>query len=405
MSYHAVDIDFMLLNDQQLYYSICKEMKPYFASGLFKPIPTQIYTQERLSDALSLVGSGGHIGKVLVDFTNEDILAPPLERQNDNLFCSEKIYLITGGTRGLGLETAVWMKTNGARYIALISRSGQISDKIMDLRDQLKAKGGNVYVFQCDISKRDLLNDVFDKLELTGHHIGVPCGNKSQRYAIFKITEETFHEGFDAKAIGGLNLHKIVKERAIDLDYFVAFTSVSGILGTPGQSTYAAANVFLDSLVAHRRREGFNANSICLGPIQGAGMVARDTNLQNKLIARGLSLTNLDTVFLHLEQLLISNISHACIFDVNWDLWFKQSQEKSQYDIASKFISMKGRKDEQISLKKMLTGCHSKQQETTVCNFLTSIIADSMNVDQVTISLTEQLSMIGVDHCQLWNFN
>ena len=56
MSYHAVDIDFMLLNDQQLYYSICEEMKPYFASGLFKPIPTQIYTQERLSDALSLVG-------------------------------------------------------------------------------------------------------------------------------------------------------------------------------------------------------------------------------------------------------------------------------------------------------------------------------------------------------------
>jgi acyl carrier protein len=126
-------------------------------------------------------------------------------------------------------------------------------------------------------------------------------------------------------------------------------------------------------------------------------MVARDKNMQNKLKARGLSLTNLDTIFLHLEQLLISNISHACIFDVNWDLWFKQSQEKSQYDIASKFISMRGQKDEQITLKKMLTGCHSKQQETIVCNFLTSIIADSMNVDQVTISLTQQLSMIGVD--------
>ena len=399
MSYHAVDIDFMLLNDQQLYYSICEEMKPYFASGLFKPIPTQIYTQEKLSEALSLVGSGGHIGKVLVDFTNEDILAPPLRRQNDNLFCSEKIYLITGGTRGLGLETAVWMKTNGARYLALISRSGQISDKIIDLRDQLKAKGGNVYVFQCDISKRDLLNDVFDKLEGTGRHIGgvFHAATNLKDMPFSKITEETFHEGFDAKAIGGLNLHKIVIERAIDLDYFVAFTSVSGILGTPGQSTYAAANVFLDSLVSHRRREGFNANSICLGPIEGAGMVARDKNMQNKLKARGLSLTNLDTIFLHLEQLLISNISHACIFDVNWDLWFKQSQEKSQYDIASKFISMRGQKDEQITLKKMLTGCHSKQQETIVCNFLTSIIADSMNVDQVTISLTQQLSMIGVD--------
>ena len=68
---------------------------------------------------------------------------------------------------------------------------------------------------------------------------------------------------------------------------------------------------------------------------------------------------------------------------------------KSQYDIASKFMSMKGQRRADHP-KKMLTGCHSKQQETTVCNFLTSIIADSMNVDQVTI-LTEQLSMIGVD--------
>ena len=245
------------------------------------------------------------------------------------------------------------MKTNGARYIALISRSGQISDKIMDLRDQLKAKGGNVYVFQCDISKRDLLNDVFDKLELTGHHIGgvFHAATNLKDMPFSKITEETFHEGFDAKAIGGLNLHKIVKERAIDLDYFVAFTSVSGILGTPGQSTYAAANVFLDSLVAHRE-ERVQCEFNLSWPCSGRRMVAKDTNLQNKLIARGLSLTNLDTVFLHLEQLLISNISHACIFDVNWDLWFKQSQEKSQYDIASKFISMKGQKDEQITQKK-----------------------------------------------------
>ena len=167
----------------------------------------------------------------------------------------------------------------------------------MDLRDQLKQKV-EMYTFSNVISQKDLLNDVFDKLELTGHHIGgvFHAATNLKDMPFSKITEETFHEGFDAKAIGGLNLHKIVKERAIDLDYFVAFTSVSGILGTPGQSTYAAANVFLDSLVTHRRRDGFNANSICLGPIQGAGMVA-ETNLQNKLIARGLSLTNLTQYF------------------------------------------------------------------------------------------------------------
>ena len=79
MSYHAVDIDFMLLNDQQLYYSICEEMKPYFASGLFKPIPTQIYTQEKTVRRTLFSRLWWTYGKVLVDFTNEDILAPPLK--------------------------------------------------------------------------------------------------------------------------------------------------------------------------------------------------------------------------------------------------------------------------------------------------------------------------------------
>ena len=218
MSYHAVDIDFMLLNDQ-IYYSICEEMKPYLlldCSNLFQPRFTHKKNCPRIFFGRFAVQESSHR-------LHQRRYTCTTSKTKCNLFCPEKIYLITGGTRGLGLETAVWMKTNGARYIALISRSGQISDTVIDLRDKLKAKGGNVYVFQCDISKRDLLNDVFDKLELTGHHIGgvFHAATNLKDMPFSKITEETFHEGFDAKAIGGLNLHKIVKERAIDLDYFV----------------------------------------------------------------------------------------------------------------------------------------------------------------------------------------
>ena len=77
-----------------------------------------------------------------------------------------------------------------------------------------------MYTFSNVIS-RDLLNDVFDKLELTSHHIGgvFHAATNLKDMPFSKITEKTFMR-VRCKAIGGLNLHKIVKERAIDLDYF-----------------------------------------------------------------------------------------------------------------------------------------------------------------------------------------
>ena len=67
---------------------------------------------------------------------------------------------------------------------------------------------------------------------------------------------------------------KIIKERSIDLDYFVTFTQY-GIQELLVKVRTLRQTFFLIVLL-HTGEDGFNANSICLGPIQGAGMVARD---------------------------------------------------------------------------------------------------------------------------------
>ena len=43
---------------------------------------------------------------------------------------SDGTYVITGGTGGLGLVTARWLVERGARYVALLSRSGVVGADI-----------------------------------------------------------------------------------------------------------------------------------------------------------------------------------------------------------------------------------------------------------------------------------
>lgn len=92
------------------------------------------------------------------------------------------------------------------------------------------------------------------------------------------------------KVAGVQNLHAVLSANEISspLDFFLMTSSVSDILGTPGQANYAAANSFLDAMARHRRNASRAATSIVLPMILGVGVVAENDELEEALQRKGI---------------------------------------------------------------------------------------------------------------------
>jgi acyl carrier protein len=79
-----------------------------------------------------------------------------------------------------------------------------------------------------------------------------------------------------SKVEASWNLHTLLP----DLDFLILLSSVSGVVGNPGQSNYAAGCTFQDTLARHRSQRGQKAVSIDLGVMRSIGVVAETERLQ-----------------------------------------------------------------------------------------------------------------------------
>ena len=117
------------------------------------------------------------------------------------------------------------------------------------------------------------------------------------------------------KMHGAWNLH--CATQGCPLDFFIMFSSIAPLFGSPGQGNYAAGNAFLDALAHYRRGQGLPALSVNWGPWAEAGMAARNAN-SSRMTSQGILPLASSKAFESLEQLLALNVPQAGVMDIDW---------------------------------------------------------------------------------------
>ena len=109
------------------------------------------------------------------------------------------------------------------------------------------------------------------------------------------MTSEDFQLAVKPKAAGSWNLHRSLPK---GLDFFILLSSFAGVVGSRGQSNYAAGNVYQDALARHRVAQGEKCISLNLGLMLGIGYAAETATITK-------SMRNAGTTGIREDQFLV----------------------------------------------------------------------------------------------------
>jgi len=310
-------------------------------------------------------------------------------------------YLITGGTGALGLRIASQLIKNGARYLVLMSRRGA-SDTAREAIAQMEQSGATVLAVKADVSKFEEVAGVIEKIKTSMPQLRgiVHAAGLLDDGVLIQQNWERFQKVMAPKAEGAWHLHTLTLD--MPLDFFVCFSSIASLLGSPAQGNYAAANAFLDALAYHRRAMGLPGLSINWGPWEQSGMAANVSHRdQSRWKSRGVDTLPPEKGLEILEQLFGQDMARIGVFRVNWSEFLKQfSQDRLPLflEAFSRFYKSSDKQPEQSEFLTRLEAIPLKSRREFLEKHIRSRIAKVLGLTSPEdIEACQSLFEIGMD--------
>ena len=186
------------------------------------------------------------------------------------MMLSGKTAIVTGGSRGIGRQIAKVLAAEGAAVI--INYQGS-EEKAKEAVEEIKLAGGTAEAFQCDVSDFqktgefiDYVTSTYGKVDILVNNAGITRDN-----LLMKMSEEDFDKVIDTNLKGTFHCMKHVTRQMLKQrsGRIINISSVSGVLGNPGQANYCASKAGVIGLTKSVARElasrGITVNAVAPG--------------------------------------------------------------------------------------------------------------------------------------------
>lgn len=278
--------------------------------------------------------------------TMEDLPDQEIALQEDG------VYVITGGAGGIGLEIAKYFASRKRVRLALINRSKipprekwkeiiskadeeKLGKKINAIRE-IEALGAQVVYYSADVADRQAIKEVLDELrEKYGALKGIIHGaGVASNRMLAQTDEETLRSVLAPKINGTWNLHQLTEDD--QLDFFIMFSSIATIFTSIRQGDYVAANSYLDSFAAYRRKKGKSALAINWSTWKETGMSV-DAGINVDTLYKALPTVEAIEGF---DTVLNKDMSRVLIGELNYDSKIIHLLKQSRFRLAPEIESI-----------------------------------------------------------------
>ena len=396
IAYFGVDVDQMPLRQPKLAATLLAEVAGMLATGALRPLPFRSFDANEAAEAFRLMQASGHVGKIVVEFGTPVPVRQPAALRPPSVR-ADRLYLVTGGTDGFGLQAAAWLAEQGARHLALVSRRGPATPGIADGLARLRTLGAEAVAYACDVAEDAALEPLLDTLRGTRPPLGgvVHAAVDMDDGLLPAIGQARFARSLRPKLDGADALDRLTRRDPVEL--FVVFSSVTAVLGNPGQANYVAANAAAEAVAERRHREGLPGLAVQWGPIGDAGYLARESGIADLLAKRlGERLLTARDALACLPALLASGLPVIGLARIRWG----QLAAGLPLLQSPMFEAIRGGPDDTVEatdLATMLASCTPEEAQARLTELLAGEVARIMRMPSASVPLHRPLAELGMD--------
>ncbi len=386
---------------------LAAELRQREGTGLPADAESQIAFRRGRRFAARLIQTRPTVSSTVMAQYSPDALEDHIPFPN-NFFSPDHTYLIAGGYGGIGLLTAEWMISNGAKHLALLGRSGH-TDASRQAMAVFEKMGAHILTIQGDVSIERDVREALTSIQSQSPPLrGVIHAAGVLEDGVMALQNwDRFEKVLAPKIAGAWHLHQLTQQ--MNLDFFLLYSSWAAIMGSAGQSNHAAANAFLDALAHYRRASGLPAISINWGPWSGQGAAAH-SDIGQKLASRGLGHFTPQQGLELLGRILQGNASQEAVMPLNFDRWletyptllksrfFEHVLPSGTSPTKPKNPSAQGILDKAADIQqRILAAATTDQQKTALRQYLQDQLTSILRIPPAELDSQKSFKDLGLD--------